>query len=51
MCTFQLYVREDYSYMLNVVKVEGDQISTLWREQAVPQKHFVICEREVFYSM
>lgn len=49
--TFQLYAREDYSYMLNVVKVEGDQISTLWREQAVPQKHFVICEREVFYSM
>ena len=49
--TFQLYVRKDYSYMLNVVKVEGDQISTLWREQAVPQKHFVICEREVFYSM
>ena len=37
--------------MLNVVKVEGDQISTLWREQAVPQKHFVICECEVFVTV
>lgn len=48
--TFRIYHLSDYNYMLNVILLEGDQVTQISSEILLPQRKFVLTEGEVFLA-
>lgn len=48
--TFRIYHLSDYNYMLNVILLEGDQVTQICSEILLPQRKFVVTEGEVVYG-
>lgn len=48
--TFRMYHAGDYNYMLNIVLLEGDNVTQIRSYIVIPQRHFVLTEGKVFYS-
>ncbi|MBD5493443.1 MAG: hypothetical protein HDR12_03415 [Lachnospiraceae bacterium] len=47
--TFCLYHVSDYNYMLNVVRLEGNEVNRIRTDILSPQRHFVLTEGERFF--
>lgn len=47
--TFRMYDVGDYNYMLNIVLLEGDNVTQIRNYIVIPQRHFVLTEGKVFY--
>lgn len=45
--TFRMYHAGDYNYMLNIVLLEGDNVTQIRSDIVIPQRHFVLTEGEV----
>lgn len=46
--TFCLYHVSDYNYMLNVVRIERNEVSRIRTDILSPQRHFLLIEGERF---
>ena len=44
--TFCLYHVSDYNYMLNVVRLEGNEVNRIRTDILSPRRHFVLTEGE-----
>ena len=49
--TFCLYYVCDYNYALNVLLMEGDEVSRIRTDLIVPKREFVLTEGEIFHDM
>lgn len=49
--TFCLYYVCDYNYVLNVLLMEGDEVSRVRTDLISPKREFVLTEREIFHDM
>lgn len=50
MFTFRLFHTSDYNYMLNVILVEGDQVTQIRNDIFSPQRSFVLTEGERYHT-
>lgn len=49
--TFQVFYIDHYSYLLNVLLIEGDQVTRIGQTIATPDREFEFIEGTVFYHM
>lgn len=48
--TFRLYYINDYNYMLNVVRIEKNEMTQIRNFIVIPQREFVLTEGEIFVT-